>query len=242
MKTAWGIALMALCLAITAFPGDRTCAQNTEIDVVQQDLDAAKTARMQAVNDAIATMSAAFDVQIKSSDTDANTARILSDQKAIFIGNGQLPSSPLMSRAAAVFLQSTKDANNKMVDAYYTAIEGFNKESKPDLASQARRERDALLSAPGGSFHAAQVPTSPIPTPEAIGKELDAAKTQYRLATANDTAVLLEAIDKRINAATDAGNLALVKALQGVRTTAATVGTVPDDAKDAAVVVAKKSL
>src|SRR5208282_2931516 len=78
----------------------------------------------------------------------------------------------------------------------------------------------------------AQVTTQPA---DPIAKELDAANTQHSQAVDDANKELLLAIDQRINAAADSGDLSLVQSLQAIRTKAQTEGAVPGYVDDAAV-------
>jgi hypothetical protein len=228
--------LMALSLS------GRALGQS-DYDPVQDKLNAAKAAHAQAINSAVATMSAAFDAQIKSLTAagDADNAKVLAGQKAAFIATGALPTSPLMGPAIGQLLQSTKEANDALVDAYNKAITGFNQEPRADLATKARQERDALMTPVVAGGVGTQTPANAILPPEYIAQQLEAAKAQHRQDIDAAKGALLKTIDARINAATDAGDLAGVQALQSVQATASVDGTVPADVKDVGVAQGKKT-
>jgi hypothetical protein len=75
--------------------------------------------------------------------------------------------------------------------------------------------------------------------PDTIARELASAKAQHQEAIGKAKKALLDVINKRINEAANAGNLATVQSLQAVRATAAVDGTVPYDVKDTVILVAK---
>jgi hypothetical protein len=104
MKKPW----LILLLLIAAAGFGLTCrafGQSSTDETVQQDLNTAKSGRTSAVNQAVATMSAGFDAQIRalSATGDADSARILSTQKAAFVAGGTLPQSPLMGQAVTQY-------------------------------------------------------------------------------------------------------------------------------------------
>jgi hypothetical protein len=203
-------------------------------------LDDAKKAHTEAIDGATSALTVAFDNQIKTADAagDADASNALSAQRKAFVVQGLLPNSPMMSHAVIQFLEITKAANDNLAVAYTNAIEGFDKESKVDLAAQARRERVALLSNSASPIPAASGPTS-VPTTQAIGQDLAAAKSEYHHAVDEARKALVSTIDRRLNAAADAGNLTLVKSLQAAKSSADSDGTIPGDVTEPAVLAAK---
>ena len=84
-------------------------------------------------------------------------------------------------------------------------------------------------------FAADKQPADPIQT------QLAQAKIAYQSAISNAKQSLVRTIDASLNAATDAGDLNAVQALQEVKVNASKDGTVPDDVKDPAIRAAKTS-
>src|SRR3954471_4301949 len=81
--------------------------------------------------------------------------------------------------------------------------------------------------------------TAPTTAPEAILAQLSDAKVEHDRALAAAKESLLGAIDARLNAAADAGDLKMVQVLQAVKQSAERDGSVPDSTPDAAVKAAK---
>jgi hypothetical protein len=76
-------------------------------------------------------------------------------------------------------------------------------------------------------------------TPERIGARLDRAKTDYLSSVDGAKRELVAAVDRRLSAATDAGDLAQVQSLQAIKSTAETDASIPDDVKDTSLIQAK---
>ncbi len=77
---------------------------------------------------------------------------------------------------------------------------------------------------------------------EAIPVKLEAAKVAHQAELKAARKNLVAAIDVRLNAAADSGNLAAVQALQRAKFKAARDGSVADNVTDASVLAAKKSV
>jgi hypothetical protein len=206
-------------------------------DPIKAQLDAAKSTHSQSIAAANTALVAAFDAEVKTlqSSGNADGAAAVTSQKAEFTSSDVLPQTPYMKDAVTQYQQASKAADDGLVAAYNDAIAGFDAESKSDLADAARGERTDLVSKIASSNNAG--PAAPVST---IAQELDAAKAANKQAIADARKVLVTTVDDRLNAATDAGDLATVQSLQAVKSAAQTDGSVSDDVKDAAIVAAKK--
>lgn len=77
---------------------------------------------------------------------------------------------------------------------------------------------------------------------DAIAAQLEAAKALHQKEVTAARRALVAAIDTRLNAAVDAGELTTVQTMQTVKTRAARDGTIPEDMKDPAVLAAKDQM
>ena len=78
-----------------------------------------------------------------------------------------------------------------------------------------------------------------VPAGPDIAARLDRAKSDYGSAIAESRKALLSAVDARLNAATDAGDLHAVQSLQAVKTSLERGGTISSDAKDPSILTAQ---
>ncbi len=87
--------------------------------------------------------------------------------------------------------------------------------------------------------HADPPTTAPATATETPDAKLEHGKQTYSQATDSSKRFLLVAIDSRISAATDAGDLKLVESLQSARAVAQVDGSIPDAVKDPVILAAK---
>ena len=232
MSIARSIVLVLLC---AVFVG-ATDARADVADPVKQPLDTARAVRADARAKARTDLFQAFDEQIKSAAATGNLdgVKALTAQKDAFTSAGTLPSSPLMKDAAAQYDQATRTADSQLAAAFETAIEEYTKGGKVNDALEARRQRRILLE----GKEDAPIAGAPA-TPEAIAANLDKAKADYNQSIADAKKALVAAIDARITAATQSGDLKTVTALRPVRATADADGSVSPDLADPAIQAAK---
>jgi len=89
---------------------------------------------------------------------------------------------------------------------------------------------------------AAAPPPAASPGPEDIPSRLEDAKAEHEKDVATARRGLLAAIDTRLNAAADAGDLPLAQSMQAAKLKAAENGTIPDDVTDPAILDARKQM
>jgi hypothetical protein len=88
----------------------------------------------------------------------------------------------------------------------------------------------------------AAAPSAAASSPADIPGRLEDAKAQHEKDVATARRGLLAAIDTRLNAAADAGDLPLAQSMQAAKLKAAENGTIPDDVTDPAILDAKKQM
>jgi hypothetical protein len=230
MQRARWVGLLAVCAVLA---GLSSLAMADAGDPVKDQLQQARDARTQAREKAKSALVQGIDAQIKSAGAagDLDTLKILTNQKDAFTTAGALPTLPALKDATAEYSAAIRKADGSLVAAYETAIEAYTKDSNADEASRLRKERRALLEG-GGDQPSAE-------SPEAIGVLLDRAKSDYQQSVADAKKTYLQAIDTRINSASDAGDLGSVTKLKSARAAAESDAPLPEGFTDVAVVTAK---
>ncbi len=220
------IALLVLCASVAS--GSAASA-----GLVNDQLDKAKTMRADELARARTALIEAIDAQVKAAGAagDLDLLRVVTTQKDEFVTAGLLPNIAALKDAGATYTQSARRADGKLVEAYEDAIEAYTTRSMIDRATVLRKERNALLE--GTTGQASQ------DSPAAVGLLLERAKADYRQAVADAKHALVLAIEARIDASSDAGDLNAVTSLQAARAAAQTDAAFADGFSDAAVLSAE---
>ncbi len=228
MLTFRAIAPVIACAVLTS-----GWASAASADAVKDQLDKAKALRTEDRAKARTTLIQAIDVQIKTAGSagDLDTLKILTTQKDDFLTAGIVPNIPALKEPVAQYTQSLRKADGALVAAYETAIEAYTSESKADAAAVVRNDRCALLDGTSES-------SSP-GSPEAVGLVLELARSDYQQAVGDAKKTLLQAIDARINTATNAGDLKAVTKLEAARAAADSDAPLPEGFNDVAVLSAE---
>src|SRR5688500_14890242 len=164
-------------------------------------LQKAKAARGKARDKAKAALIAAIDGRIESAGTAGNldTLKSLTVQKDAFVTAGVVPDLPALTDDVAKYNQAVRQADGKLVAAYEAAIAVYMKASRFPEAMKARQGRRDLLE---GKADAPAADTA-----EGAELILERIKRDYLAEVAEHKKKLMAAVDARLTAATEAGDL-----------------------------------